>query len=48
MVKISGMKIYCERHKGWFFSNIYAREHKLPRMCPVCKRYDYAIIKVKK
>lgn len=41
MVRIKDNRLYCFRHKGWFFSRKYAEHKVLPAQCPLCKRYDY-------
>lgn len=37
--------VFCERHKNYFFSRVWAEKGRKPKQCPVCKRYDYEVVK---
>lgn len=44
-MKTNGNFIWCERHKGWFYSHVWAREGRRPKQCPTCKRLDWEVVK---
>ena len=44
-MKVSGNKIFCERCKRWFFSRKYAESGQKVSQCPLCKRYDWEVVK---
>lgn len=44
-MKVRGNYVYCERHKGWFFSSKYARDGSKPLQCNICKRNDWEEVK---
>lgn len=49
MIKVKvrdGAWIFCERHKGYFFSSVYAKTGRKPVQCNICKRLDYEKVKL--
>lgn len=48
MVRIVNNRIFCEKHRGWFFSSKYAKTGELPDQCPICKRLDWTTPKRKR
>lgn len=44
-IKTRGNEIFCEKHKGWFYSHSFAKSGEFPVQCPHCKRYKYWIPK---
>ena len=39
--KIKGNRLYCAKHRDWFFSVKYAKTGVFPTTCPICKQPKY-------